>query len=387
MKKHLKQASYLLLLHCTLFFAFIGISAMNSASAQTYHEDDKEGLRIFLRQPSAETGKINAEQLDLQISDTLNWRASEAWVEKIVNLTWNDESPKRLIGNHTNFRGWRWRKLAGTLDASKWSKLTYLYCPYNQLTALNVSENTELTLLDCFDNQLTALDVRENTKLTYLNCSGNQLTALDVRENTALTELYCSSNQLTALDLRENTILTALECCDNQLTALDVRENTKLTELDCNDNQLTALDVSENTELTELDCNDNQLTALDVRENTELDILRCFNNCFPLSELLAVSERLSIPSNKSLGTQNLLPQKVNTGSELFSEQALFKGIYTNYAINKDGAIPASESDYTITAGKITFNNSGSYTVTMTNSAIVSDPDYPAKVIAKIEVVE
>ena len=73
----------------TFFFAFIGVIAMYSAKAQTFHEDDKEGLRMFLRQLSAEDGKINAEQLGLQINDTLDWQDSETWVEKIEGLVWD----------------------------------------------------------------------------------------------------------------------------------------------------------------------------------------------------------------------------------------------------------------------------------------------------------
>jgi len=61
----------LLILSITLTLAVV------STVAQTYHEDDKEGLRIFLRQPSAEEGKINAEQLGLSLSDTINWYSVE----------------------------------------------------------------------------------------------------------------------------------------------------------------------------------------------------------------------------------------------------------------------------------------------------------------------
>ena len=48
------------------FFACAGIIAICSAKAQTYHEDDKEGLRIFLRQPSAEKGKMSVAALKKQ---------------------------------------------------------------------------------------------------------------------------------------------------------------------------------------------------------------------------------------------------------------------------------------------------------------------------------
>jgi hypothetical protein len=158
------------------------------------------------------------------------------------------------------------------------ASLTYLYCPNQQLSALDVRGATALTRLDCYSNQLTALDVSKNIALTNLYCYSNQLTALDVSKNIALTTLHCYSNQLTALDVRGATALTTLLCYSNQLTALDVSANTQLTALLCYSNQLTALDVSKNIALTNLQCNSNQLMALDVSKNTLLGRFYCNNN-------------------------------------------------------------------------------------------------------------
>lgn len=185
-KRNFKSTGFVLL----TIYMFVGCNAVT----QTYHKDDKEGLRIFLRQPSAQVGKINAEQVGLEIADTINWQTNEAWVEKIVTLKWNNEKPTRLIevfipvhtialsgsiqmggGEEKLYRDYS-LCLAGTLDARKWSRLTHL---------------------DCHNNRLIALD----PKLTYLSCAYNPLTKLDVSSNTALTALYCGSNQLTTLDV------------------------------------------------------------------------------------------------------------------------------------------------------------------------------------------
>lgn len=165
-----------------------------------------------------------------------------------------------------------------SLDISRNTALTALFCNNNQLTELDVSQNTALTDLDCNVNQLTALDVSRNTALTDLRCGENQLTELDVSRNTALTLLLCGGNQLTELDVRANTALTLLFCDTNQLTSLNVSNNTKLTYLDCDSNQLTELDLSQNTELTELSCDNNQLTSLDISQNTALTTLWCADN-------------------------------------------------------------------------------------------------------------
>ena len=50
-----------------------------------------------------------------------------------------------------------------------------LYCSYNQLTSLDVSNNMALTILYCSYNQLTSLNVSNNTALTYLYCYSNQI--------------------------------------------------------------------------------------------------------------------------------------------------------------------------------------------------------------------
>ena len=62
----------------------------------------------------------------------------------------------------------------------------------------------------CTYNQLTSLDVSNNTALTYLIIEYNQLTSLDVSNNTALNSLFCSGNQLTSLDVSYCTDLASL---------------------------------------------------------------------------------------------------------------------------------------------------------------------------------
>jgi hypothetical protein len=44
-----------------------------------YNEDDKAGLRRFLRQPSVEAGKTNGERLGLQIDNINKWKNNEVW--------------------------------------------------------------------------------------------------------------------------------------------------------------------------------------------------------------------------------------------------------------------------------------------------------------------
>ena len=53
-----------------------------------------------------------------------------------------------------------------------------------------------------------------------------------------------------------------------------------------------------------------------------------------------------------------------------------------FLCKKNGEDAVIDKDYRIEEGIITFYTQGSYTLTMTNDAIVSYPDYPAIVIAE-----
>ena len=114
----------------------------------------------------------------------------------------------------------------------------------------------------------------ERNAVKVMACQLEQISNLKgIEFFTALTELYCPFNQLTRLDVSKNTKLTKLACADNQLTSLDVSKCTALKELRCYDNQLTSLDVSKNTKLEVLLCDGNQLTSLDLRPITKLNYL------------------------------------------------------------------------------------------------------------------
>lgn len=168
--------------------------------------------------------------------------------------------------------------------------LRKLTCNWNNLTALDLSENTALDTLDCSWNKLTKLDLSKNAALIKLDCSRNRLTALNLSENRALTELRCGVNELAALDLSRNTALTELYCDVNELATLDLSKNTKLNILDCNKNELTALDLSKNTALAKLDCSRNRLTKLDLTRNTALHFLSAWQNPLILLDLSGLPE-------------------------------------------------------------------------------------------------
>jgi len=126
-----------------------------------------------------------------------------------------------------------------------------------------------------------------------------------------------------------------------------------------------------------LACPYNQLTALDVSNNTQLEHIICFDNHIPLTDLFAASTMLASPG--IFGTQTLFPRSVHPGTELFEDQSIFNGIYTDYIVTKND-VPAPANDYTVTNGKIVFHNPGFYEVTMTNDAIISIENYPTELL-------
>jgi Leucine-rich repeat (LRR) protein len=165
-----------------------------------------------------------------------------------------------------------------------------LTCNWNNLAALDLSENTALDTLDCSWNRIKALDLAGNKALAKLDCSQNQLTKLDLTKNTELNVLYCTCNRLAALDLSKNKALTELYCNINELATLDLFENTELKVLDCSKNKLIRLDLSENRALAKLDCSRNSLAKLDLSENTALHFLSAWQNPLLLLDISGLSK-------------------------------------------------------------------------------------------------
>jgi hypothetical protein len=86
-----------------------------------------------------------------------------------------------------------------------------------------------------------------------------------------------------------------------------------------------------------------------------------------------------------LGAQKLTSKYIEAGAFVdYSSEKEFGGMATVFIVEKDSVL-APESDYTIANGVITFHNIGIYTVTMTNAAIISWQDFPAKVMVEIHV--
>lgn len=255
---------------------------------------------------------------------------SLAGIEHMANLTeLNCEGPFVMSGYEPE----EGRGKLKTLDVSKNTKLTKLYCGFNQFSSLDltsnvllerlrcagndlnnldVSKNTELTRLTAYNNHLSSIDVSYNTKLEVIdlsnnqiksiniskneslatfNCDDNLLTELDPSNNQKLTNIYCSNNNLSSINVRKNQKLAKLVIIGNSIPQIDLRNNSELTHLFCEKNKISELDLSNNTKLMQLTVNDNSLSSLTVNCCPEIEILNANNN---LIKEMDISELTSL---------------------------------------------------------------------------------------------
>ena len=140
-------------------------------------------------------------------------------------------------------------KIENTTGLEKMAALTSLSLGYNNLSAIDVSNNTALEDLVLYSNNLSAIDVSNNTALTSLNLSTNNLSAIDVSNNTVLKYLYLDYNNLSAIDVSNNTALEDLVLYSNNLSAIDVSNNIALVNLYLSNNAIFDFSSARNLDL------------------------------------------------------------------------------------------------------------------------------------------
>ncbi len=174
-------------------------------------------------------------------------------------------------------------KLTGIED---FKSLEILYCDWNKLTELDLSQNKALIKLDCKRNQIRGknLKIDNNPKLTYLDCWVNEIASLDLTKNINLDTLECSSNRLSQLDLTQNKKLRFVNCNYNQILTLSLN-NPELRILFCDGNQLQTLDLKNCQSLGQINCRSNLLDRINFKENNTLRTLIANDNNFESIDL------------------------------------------------------------------------------------------------------
>jgi len=339
-------------------------------------------------------------QLSAQDKITLTWKVDDPTKEVRIlttpnenfTINWGDGTIETKTGEaislllkHTYTSGGDYEVVLASATSS--CRLRGIEVFKQKVSTLNFSGCSELFWIDCDDNNIINLDhLSDLTALSYLSCSKNNISNLNIKGCSALRDLSCSSNQIKNLDLSTCSALELLGCGSNQITDLDLSNCPSLTFLYCPFNQITNLDLSTCSALEVLYCFNNKLSILDLSNCPEIWGLACVENQLQLSELYTLHLLIDNSYGKDLGTQRLPSIWTNINTELFADQSVFNGIYTQYVVEIGGK-PAPENNYSVIDGKLTFHTLGKYKVTMTNSAIISRPDYPAEVIVTIDVVK
>lgn len=209
----------------------------------------------------------------------LNCNGSHVWnsttaqyddggILKSLNVTQNTKLQRLYCG---------FNKLS-ELDVTNNASLGLLYCDGNDLRSIDISKNTLLYSFKANDNLLEVIDLRNNSKLSYINVSENKLTSIDVSKNPLLDNLTCESNQLTSIDVSSNSRLRYLYIGSNAITSVDVRNNPELVALYCSNMKLSSIDISKNNKLEILACYFNEISKIDLSNNPSLINLYCYGN-------------------------------------------------------------------------------------------------------------
>jgi Leucine-rich repeat (LRR) protein len=207
-----------------------------------------------------------------------------------------------------------------TLDLSRNTKLTYLNCADNALTAIRLPAECLIETLNCGGNELDALDVSRLPALKYLYCAGPSMAeseedvesahgilTLDLSGNPLLQELVCDRNRLTSLDVSGCPELTDLLCGRNEIDSLVLPSAgaSSLVRLDCSSNGLEVLDVAGQGELYLLRANDNPLGALDISGCSELGVIEVVACLLPELDITAAPDLLSLLCNGNPDGMNI----------------------------------------------------------------------------------
>jgi len=212
----------------------------------------------------------------------------------------------------------------------------------------------------------------------------------EIDMGTPLSHTYTQEGTYdVSIQAAEGTELMGIDCDDLQIRTLDISGAAALDYLICHSNQLESLDLTQNTALTYINCSSNKLTGLDISQNTLLGMIECHGNRLPLSDLYTISKK--IPSQKwaTLGTQTWTTTDIqpNTPFSLAGQMTL-AGVQTTVTATTPDAVLTHGTDYVVdyTAETITFLKAiANCEVTLTNTAISSNQNYPAKLVIPFDI--
>ena len=162
--------------------------------------------------------------------------------------------------------------------------LSILYCPYNDITSIDVA-NTDLEYLICDHNSIKTISLKSNNPTT-LSTNNPPIKTLEATQKSKLKHLICDYNQLTELDIPQNNSLEYLNCSNNKLKELSISNAKDLKWLYCENNELTSLTAKDNDKLEIIVCYNNQISQINIANNPNLTVLECYSNQISLAQML-----------------------------------------------------------------------------------------------------
>ena len=162
--------------------------------------------------------------------------------------------------------------------------LSLLYCPYNDITSIDVA-NTDLEYLICDHNLIKTISLKSNNSTTLSN-NNAPIKTLEATQKSKLKQLICDNNQLTELDIPQNNSLEYLNCSNNKLKELSISNAKELKWLYCENNELTSLTATDNDILEIIACYNNQISQINIANNPNLTVLECYSNQISLAQML-----------------------------------------------------------------------------------------------------
>ena len=162
--------------------------------------------------------------------------------------------------------------------------LSILYCPYNDITSIDVA-NTDLEYLICDHNSIKTISLKSNNPTT-LSTNNPPIKTLEATQKSKLKHLICDYNQLTELDIPQNNSLEYLNCSNNKLKELSISNAKELKWLYCENNELTSLTAKDNDKLEIIVCYNNQISQINIANNPNLTVLECYSNQISLAQML-----------------------------------------------------------------------------------------------------
>ena len=175
--------------------------------------------------------------------------------------------------------------------------LSLLYCPYNDITSIDVA-NTDLEYLICDHNSIKTISLKSNNPTT-LSTNNPPIKTLEATQKSKLKHLICDYNQLTELDIPQNNSLEYLNCSNNKLKDLSISNAKELKRLYCDNNELTSLTATDNDNLEIIVCYNNQISQINIANNPNLTVLECYSNQIGLAQMLQLVNYLPTLSDPS----------------------------------------------------------------------------------------